>query len=355
MIVPRKAKANVWGCLICKSLKNRSEEKKCPYCGAKRESCRFALSCRGILFLCYVHTARTPPLVTITRLSPPEAVTVKLPQVHDSLLEAVKEALERETLPASSSLLRSSSCEEKESPGEEEKDKRLDLFHKVLDDGKGLTYDSHLASFVPVGRKESSDLFSSEGLTYAASMKKEKEALNKVVQDTLSSRKNPQIDNHSVDINQDCLKEWRGKIPCALCGVYFPCAQLLGNISNQSVLKWLRAHDAPCDSKECKRMALQSYETAKLCLFCAQFFDNNTSNGFDIEKAANVILSSNKVPYTRKKPNKENVVIENLKEKLAIVELKQKKDSHFSKNLKRTSADEVKIYTKRCPILCNGC
>jgi hypothetical protein len=304
----------MWGCLICKKLKNSSLEKKCSICGAKREPNRFGFSLNDVFYLCHVNTSRALPLVTISRLRPPESTTtVTLPVVRESLLDAVKESIR--LLDTSQNQYDSTSSGRACSDEDQivVQNKGLDLYHRVMDGAKDL---SGLDGSVK-----------HKDLKYVQSMKKEKDAMDKIVKDTILSRVEDPL---SKDLNtcEDNMSEWKAKVSCALCAVSFPPAQLLGNISNQSILKWMKEHGVSVDSKECKKMALQAYETARMCLFCTQFFDQNYSDTFDVELSANEDFRSRR--KNEKKHNKaiskEDKFIEKMNEKLSIAELKNKKD-----------------------------
>jgi hypothetical protein len=330
-------KLKVWGCLVCKSLKNNRSEKRCPTCGAKREPDRYVVLLLDAYYLCHVNTARAFPQVTITRLSPPEStITVKLPVIRETLLDAVREAVSNSTSASSSatSVSRPSGDDnvgaERSDNKSQDQGQRLDLYHKVMSKAKDLEYDVVMGQFVPAGAANSPNgSVQHKDLKYVQSMKKEKDAMDKIVKSTILSREEGSPHTKTLNVNEDSLNEWKAKVPCALCGHLFPPAQLLGNISNHSILNWMKEHQVPTDSKECKKMLLQAYEAAKMCLFCTQFFDENYADTFDVEISANEEFRSrrNENKKHHKTVSKEDKAIEKLNEKLAIAELKAKKEA----------------------------
>lgn len=357
----RKSKVSRWGCLVCKCLKNSVLEKKCQICGAKRQCDRFGFSLMEVYYLCHVNTARAIPQVTISRLTAPEStVTVKLPMIQESLLDAVLEAVTKEAtkvnaveLPPPDGPLTISIND-----GREEQKKPMDLYHKIMHQAKDLEYNVVMGQFVPVGEAAGSGgaaaiatakvpspngSVSHKDLNYVQSMQRQKDVMDKVVKDTIQTRAEESDSPYTKDLNanEDYLNEWKAKVPCSLCGYAFPPAQLLGSISNQSILNWLKAHNASTDSKECKKMALQAYEAAKMCLFCTQFFDENCANAFDVELSANEEFRRRRKENKKqkKKETKEDHVIAKLNEKLSIAELKSKKESVGIRF--RESRDEV--------------
>jgi len=328
-----KRKQRVWGCLVCKSLKNSTLEKKCPTCGAKRETERFAFSQDDVLYLCHVNSARAFPQVTISRLTAPESTTtVNLPLIQDSLLDAVKEAVSN--LGSSSKCSHLSSTQSSDvsySPVIEpigdsgssvppKPSERLDLYHTVMKKARDLEYDAIMGQFVSSEEPKE--------LKYVQSMIKEKETMVKIVQDKILSREDNSPLTKELNVNEDALNEWKDKVPCSLCQHLYPPAQLLGSISNHSILNWMKAHAVSTDTKECKKMFMQEYEAAKLCLFCTQFFDENYSETFDVEISANEEIRSRRIDEKKcVAVTKEDKVIEKMNAKLAIAELKTKKET----------------------------
>lgn len=337
---------------MCKSLKNRTSDTKCPTCGAKRETERFAFSQDGALYLCLVNTARAFPQVTISRLSHPEVTkTVNLPTIQESLLDAVKEAV---TSAFSASGMSGNGFPKANEAVAEKystdmsssviKSERLDLYDSVMNKAKDLEYDVILGQFVPaVAQKE---------LKYVQSMKKEKETMIKIVQDTILCREDNASHTKDLNVNEDILNEWKEKVPCSLCHFLYPPAQLLGSISNQSILNWMKEHEVSTDTKECKKMLLQAYEAAKMCLFCTQFFDENYADTFDVEISANEEIRSRRKEDKIKVSTitKDDQAIEKMNEKLAIAELKSKKDA--SRIRLREPTDDVRPYVVLFILFC---
>ena len=348
-VVSRKSKVGKWGCLVCKSLKNSTLEKKCAICGAMRAPDRFGFSLMEVYYLCHVNTARAFPQVTITRLSPPESTsTVKLPEIQESLFDAVVEAvtnLATKAAPSSAMTADTSNCERSSSAvslhqEQQQENQHLDLYHKVMHKAKDLEYDTVMGQFVPTAAGTTTT--SEHPLNYVQSMQKQKDVMDKLVQDTILSRVEETESPHKdLNPNVDTQNEWKAKVPCALCGYPFPPSQLMGNISNHSILNWLKEHKASTDSKECKKLALQAYEAAKMCLFCTQFFDENYADTFDVEMSANEEFRSRRKEEKKqkKKESKEDKAIAKLNEKLSIAELKSKKETHGIRF--RGSQDEV--------------
>ena len=327
MSLTKKVNA-LWGCLICKSLKNSVKDKICPFCGAAREQDRFGFCLDDVYYLCQVNTARAFPSVTINRVTAPESTaTIKLSETYESLLDGVKEAVKNSSndSPEDKKLPRVDNVAEKV-----DRDARLDLYHRVMQEAKDVKYDVLMGQFVPIGASGSStESNSAKDLKYVQSMLKEKDTMDKVVKNAIMNRSQDLVHEKNINTSDDALKEWKAKVPCALCGAYFPPAQLLGKISNRTILTWLKEHDASIDTKVCKKMSLQAYEMAKICLFCTQFFDENYAEAFEVEKTANDELQNIRSNNIKRAVfiSNEDGAIEKLNEKLAIAELKTKKAS----------------------------
>lgn len=64
------------------------------------------------------------------------------------------------------------------------------------------------------------------------------------------------------------------QLNCALCEYLFPKESLLGTITFRAVYKWRERHGIVMPF-QLHGSAIKMTDTAKLCIFCTQFFDKN--------------------------------------------------------------------------------
>lgn len=323
-------KKRFWGCLICKSLKNDVKINRCGFCGTMRPADRFALIINGIGYLCRVHSEKSFPIVTILRISCEGEIyeqNTRLPLVSENIEECVRAAIasldtENRTGPITQVSIR----EEKMDRDLGDEDLTLDLFDRVMKTGGSYAYDGNIGQFIHIDTLSSRDDDSliHTDLNYLKLMKREKMEMGKIVQAKIDQRSAEQYAN-AFDSTVDKLHEWKGKQSCSLCELQFPVAQLLGTISFKAITKWKEERNVPV-RQDAKVKAENVYDTAKLCLFCTQFFDASYADVFDVEKEANDDCKKRTKQFVQMVKNKESPLV-GIQIGLAIAELKQKKNS----------------------------
>jgi hypothetical protein len=320
------SKKRYWGCLICKSLKNDTKSKKCGFCGTKRPVDRFAMIIEGVGFLCRVHSEKSFPLVSVVRISDGREIfeQEQLPLASENMEECVRAAIasigqEKVAEP----VVEESSIHE-ESVTNDEEDLTLDLFHRVMKTGGNYAYDGNIGQYIHVDTLASrdDDTLIHADLNYLKLMKREKLEMGKIVQSKIDQRSAEQYAN-AFDSTADKLQEWKGKLPCSLCELMFPVAQLLGTISFKAVTKWKEVHNVTV-AQDAKIKAENVYDSSKLCLFCTQFFDASYSDVFELEREANEECKKRTKHYVQIIKNKESPLA-GMQIGLAIAELKHKK------------------------------
>jgi len=322
-------KKRYWGCLTCKALKNDNRSKKCSFCGCARENDRFAITMNGGLYMCRVDTSKTFPVVAIAQVSQQRErfMRLRLPMVADTLLDCVKAAISQSVSESEYVIAPAVSTDsvEKKTTARCD-DPSLDLFDRVMKAGQDYAYDANIGQFVHVDTlKDRSDENSGlilKDLQYLKFMKREKVEMGKIVQETISRRNVERVGN-ALDTTVDRLQEWKQKVPCALCEYMFPPAQLLGTISFKTVAKWKEDHNVPPCS-DAKAQAANVYDSARLCLFCTQFFHADYTDTFDVEIAANEDLKKQRLEYVRNEVNSESPLMQ-IHIGLTLAELRHKK------------------------------
>ena len=332
-------KKRYWGCLVCKSLKNDIRNSNCSFCGSKRAVERFCVVVNDMTYMCRVHLEKSFPIlsmVTICNDGRENFDKIRLPLISENLKECVHAAIvgriceekAESTGEEKSQDIDSTSSRLEKQHTESENLEALDLFHKVLKAGESYAYDGTIGQYVHVdtlGSRSSDDAaYIHSDLLYLKLMRREKTEMCKIVQETLDRRNTDNYAN-AIDATADRLREWKGTAPCALCEVHFPVGQLLGSISFKSVAKWKADHNVTtlCDMKLSRSTA---YDSTRVCLFCAQFFDASCTRAFEVEKEANEDYKQRTKQFVHRAKNKESPLV-SMQIGVAIAELKHKKNS----------------------------
>jgi hypothetical protein len=312
-----------WLCDICKDYRNKGASKECGSCGGRRKKARYVLQLGGALYVCHIYALKHTQLMSVMRAMPPgeKVMRVGYPSDADITLEVVRTIASRALAPAHTPGPPSQSpvADGKDEPvqGQSPPAKEDSLFQRVMDDGTKLAYDPRIGRFVPLDTVEykkmdrmgeqslsnshnnsNNNIASpskhmgvvSTDLNYVKFMAQEKRVMKKVVEETMALRLAAEGGaGLHVPSFRDCARK-----PCALCELSLPEPSLLGEISFKTVARWRADNNAPLPESDHRFANTELYNSAPLCLFCAQFFAGDI--GGAMERSADEIKAERDVP-----------------------------------------------------------
>lgn len=273
-----KTKQN-WTCFICQNVKNNRRETFCSCCQAKRPKDKFGININDNFFLCRITYAKKNQILTYTKAFPEynSKYVVNLEENSGTLLERVTETIKQHESEMKEILVGNSIPD---NTNITDKINRNDLFTQVMISGNEYGYNANIGQFVHIDTlkdmSEDEKKLVMTDLKYIKFMEREKNEMAKIVQIKLESRTHV---DESPDMFKERNTEWMSKEQCALCTYTFPVNQLLGVTTIRAVHEWLKNKGHIVSNVK----LINSYNKAKLCLFCTQFFDTNITDLFGIQ------------------------------------------------------------------------
>jgi hypothetical protein len=175
---------------------------------------------------------------------------------------------------------------------------RLDLFEQVMENGKGLVYDSSVGQFrerkglsrrASISPEQMKDLHgATDHFHYVKFMKREKDAMT-VKMDFLMKEAEQALHHTAPDnlTNEEMVKKLmaQGSVlesslekQCALCERTFRPWNLPGCVPFKAVAEKRKKSGAPFPKTDRRLAQSRVYEPVQLCLFCTQFFTADFSD-----------------------------------------------------------------------------
>ena len=289
-----------WLCDVCKDYRNKGSSKHCNSCGALRKKSRYGILLDGVYYLCHIYSLKHTQLMSVYQVMPPSdhVMRVTYPSDADVSYDVVCTMIRRALEPAPIKAQEKINDSEKEgssvSPAKEDS-----LFQRVMEEGKGLAYDSKIGRFVPSDTIDNTRIKKQKvksaleavntDLNYVKFMAQEKRVMKKVVDETIVLRKKQEGDGlETANFQRSIYK------PCSLCELEMPEESLLGEVSFVTVSRWRQERNAPIPKSDHRFSSTNLYNSAPLCIFCMQFFDGEI--GSAIERGAQEIKAERDTP-----------------------------------------------------------
>ena len=324
-------KGPTWTCELCHNRNNSPISTVCSICKAERPKYQFGIQIEGRYYICKVKIISFLPSISVCEVSTTKCDFFSLDvgesenTIEECIILAIKqrqqvkqkrvsianedsigfpelENEELDTVPALNNAISPKKSSLKSSntgtghrstptgTGSSSSsllsmfDPGLSLFDTVMQNASTVAYDGKIGQYVSVKavRTEDSDgQMIKNNFSYIDSMRKERIVMTQVVKEVVKRRAD---DTYIYDTKADLdinRSEWEKYIECEMCERFYPKSQMPGQITFKAIADWKEAHHAPISPSDHRLDTVRLHDAKRLCIFCTQFFDINSSNLID--------------------------------------------------------------------------